>query len=292
MKKIGLVVPSYNESECIPYLIKQVKTIFDALPYAVTIIIVDDGSTDETEATISRMECENIRLKYIKLSRNFGKENAIVAGLSNCEDMDAVILMDADLQHPINIIPEMLKKFEEGAEVVDGIKESRGEESKIHTLCSKIFYKTMSKITKLDWEGASDYKILSQRAVQTIINMPEKNLFFRGMSSWIGFKRDVVKYKVQRRVAGKKSWSQSQLTGLALKAITAYTVVPLRMVTGLGIIFLILSFILAIQTLLSYISGTAVTGFTTVILILLIASSCIMISLGVIAIKLSVGKKQ
>ena len=199
-----------------------------------------------------------------------------------------VLVMDADLQHPPEIIPEMVKAWrEEGYDVVDGIKTSRGKENPIYKLCARIFYYIIYKTSDINLGKASDFKLLDRKVIDAWKEMPERATFFRGMTAWLGFDRKQINFDVAPRINGKTKWSFLRLIRLAMNAITSYTSVPLHCITVLGIVMFFGAILLGLQTLYMKFAGKATSGFTTVILLQLIIGSSIMISLGMIGIYLT-----
>ncbi len=279
---ISVVIPAHNEENGISATLHAVTSELNKVSDTFEIIVIDDGSTDETWNTLKNMAIENSQLKAVQLSRCFGKENAISAGLSMAQG-DAIILMDADLQHPPEMIPEMIRLWqEEGFDVVDGVKSSRGNERRIDKLLANLFYQMMQKTSGYRLKDASDFKLMDRKVIDAWKEMGESNLFFRGMSAWLGFKRCELAFDVADRQQGKSKWSKLHLLGLATTAIISFSSLPLRLVTMLGGIFFIISTILAGHTLFIKLSGDAVDGFTTVILLLLTIGSLLMICLGII----------
>ena len=204
-----------------------------------------------------------------------------MAGLA-CAKGDCCVVMDCDLQHPPETVVEMLHLWQEGYEVVEGIKRSRGTESKLHALFAGTFYRIMSSATKIDMSRASDFKLMDRKAVNAILSLPEKNAFFRALSSWVGFKTTSVEFDVQDREAGTSKWSTRSLTGYAFRNIASFSSTPLQFITAFGMITLLFAIVMGIQTLIRYFSGNAVAGFTTVILLILLIGSMLMLSLGII----------
>lgn len=279
---ISLVIPVFEEETIIYENIITVKNILEANEINYEFIIVDDGSKDYTWDEIGRLKTHIINLKAYRLSRNFGKEAALCAGLEMASG-DAVIVMDADLQHPPEVIPQMIKLWEEQSfEVVDGVKKSRGREKTLNFLSAGLFYKLLDKFSGINLKNASDFKLMDAKVVDAWRMLPEKDTFFRAMSFWVGFRRTSLEFEVAERTAGKSKWSVISLLKLAITAITSFSSIPLHLVSFLGSLFLIGSFALGIHTLYMKFSGAAVSGFTTVILLLLIIGSTLMISLGII----------
>ena len=280
-KLLSVIIPSYNEQDMIAQTFKTVKEIMDGASIPFEIIFVDDGSKDMTYANITKLADSNAEVKGISFSRNFGKESAIFAGLESAAGACCVI-MDCDLQHPPATIVEMYRLWEQGYDVVEGVKSSRGKETPIHKFCANSFYGIISKLTDIDMTNASDFKLLDRRAIEALLLMPERTPFFRALSSWIGFKTTTVSFEVQERTVGTSKWSMWSLVKYAIRNITSFSGAPMQFVTFMGWVMLIFSFIFAIQSLYRYFSGTALEGFTTVILLLLIIGSVLMISLGII----------
>lgn len=278
---LSVVIPVFNEEKQIEKTIKEVKSTISQLGEDFEIIIIDDGSCDKTWDTLKSLADSNPEISAYRFSRNFGKEAAIMAGLSHAKG-DACITMDADLQHPPVLIPEMVRLWKEGFEVVEAVKKDRGKETSLSRFSASLFYKIMHRLSGFNLENASDFKLLDKKVVKELVLMPEKETFFRGLAAWVGYKRTEVYFSVPEREIGKSGWSKLKLFRLALTAITSFSSLPLQFVTFIGILFLIGSFILGIQTLIIKLRGWAIGGFTTVILLLLIIGSCLMISLGLI----------
>ena len=280
-KLLSIVIPSYNEETLIDQTFHTVKEIMDEAAIPFEIIFVDDGSRDATYCNIVKLSERYPEVKGLSFSRNFGKEAAIFAGLEAVQGACCVI-MDCDLQHPPVTIVEMYRLWEKGFEVVEGVKSSRGRENPLHTLCAGCFYGLIGLVTGLDMANASDFKLLDRRAVEALLIMPERTPFFRALSSWIGFTSTTVSFEVQERTAGTSKWSVWSLVKYAIRNITSFSGAPMQLVTLMGWIMLVFSFIFAIQSLYRYFTGTSLEGFTTVILLLLIIGSVLMISLGII----------
>lgn len=278
---LSVVLPAYNEQEMVPVAASEISKVLTAAEIPHELVFVDDGSKDLTWEKIQAASADFLTVRGVHFSRNFGKEAAIFAGLSQAKG-DCVAVIDCDLQHPPEKIVEMYRLWEQGYEVIEGVKSDRGRESVLHRAFAKLFYALISRATKVDMSRASDFKLLDRKAVNVILTMREKRAFFRALSSWVGFKTTEVSYEVRERTAGESKWSTWSLVKYALSNITAFTAVPLHIVTVLGVLTLIVSVVMGIIALVQKFSGTALGGFTTVIILLLFIGSLIMISLGII----------
>lgn len=278
---LSVVIPAYNEEPMIHKTADTICRILDQEEIVHELVFVNDGSKDQTWTEICRAAKNYPSVRGVCLSKNFGKESAIFAGLSESKG-ECVVVMDCDLQHPPEKIVEMYRKWEEGYEIVEGVKQSRGKESRLHALAARCFYHFISEATDIDMTHASDFKLLDRKAVNVLLNIPEKNAFFRALSSWVGFRSTNVAYDVQERDAGESKWSTRSLIRYAITNITSFTTLPMQIVTFFGIIMLGMGVILSIQALYQKIVGAALGGFTTVIILQCFSSSVIMISLGII----------
>lgn len=281
MAVLSIVLPSYNEEQNISNTAKVLADLLEKEKIDYELVFVSDGSKDRTYEEILKAAEVNPKVKGAKFSRNFGKEACIFAGLKLTTG-DAVIVMDCDLQHPPQVIPQMWKLWQEGYEVVEGVKTSRGKESLAHKLSAGLFYKIMSGLIKMDMNASSDYKLLDRKVVDVLLELPERNTFFRALTFWAGFKTATVEYEVQERVFGTTKWSVVSLMKYAINNATSFSTLPLQLVTVLGVVSILFSFVLAAQTLVRYLMGNSVEGFTTVILLILIIGGFIMLSLGII----------
>lgn len=286
MAVLSVILPAYNEDAMLPKAAGALRGILkkNKIPYEV--IFVDDGSRDRTWQEIEEEAARDPHVHGLRFSRNFGKEAAIFAGLAVAAG-DCVAVMDCDLQHPPQTLVEMFHLWEQGYEVVEGVKRTRGKESMLHRASAGMFYRIMSRAVKIDMSRASDFKLLDRKAVETLLEMPERNTFFRAMSSWIGFRTVSVEFDVQEREAGESKWSVWSLTKYAITNIVGYSSAPMQIVTGAGVLVFVIAVLLGIETLIRYFSGHAVEGFTTVILLLLFIGSMIMVSLGIIGYYIS-----
>ena len=286
MGKLSVIIPAYNEQQNIVNISSVVSSLLEENNIKYEIIFVNDGSRDNTWDVISRICNKNKNIKGFNFSKNFGKEAAIFAGLTYATG-DCCAVIDADLQHPPQTLIKMYEKWQEGYEIVEGVKASRGKESFLHKLAAKNFYSLISKATNIDMSRASDFKLLDRKAVNILRAMPEKHIFFRALSSWVGFKTTSVEFHVQEREAGESKWSTYSLFKYALTNITSFSTAPMQIVTLSGVVFLLFSLTLGVQSLYKNFMGQSLEGFTTVILLLLIIGSIIMLSLGIIGYYIS-----
>lgn len=280
---LSIVIPAYNEEKMILKTTEVVGGIMEREKIPYEIVFVNDGSKDQTWNQIEEAVKKNPHVTGVHFSRNFGKESAIFAGLASAEGA-CIAVMDCDLQHPPETLVEMYRLWEDGFEVVEGVKRTRGKESVFHKASAGLFYKIMSRAVKIDMSRASDFKLMDRAAVDALLTMPERNAFFRALSSWVGYRTTSVEFDVQERTEGESKWSTWSLIKYAVRNIVGFSSAPLQMITVAGILTLVLGIILGIQSLVKYFMGHALEGFTTVILLLLIMGSLIMISLGVIGI--------
>lgn len=281
MALLSVVLPAYNEEQNISNTVQVLSALLTENGIEYELVFVSDGSQDGTFGEIQKASKRDPRVKGVQFSRNFGKEAGIFAGLELAAG-DAVVVMDCDLQHPPGVIPLMWEKWKAGAEVVEGIKSSRGRESLGYKLSAGLFYKIMSKLIKMDMNASSDYKLLDRKVVNVLLGLPERNTFFRALTFWAGFHTETVSYEVQERQYGESKWSFWSLMNYAISNATSFSTLPLQLVTVMGMVSILFSVILAVQTMVKYVAGTAVEGFTTVILLILIIGGFIMLSLGVI----------
>lgn len=283
---LSIITPAYNEEQMVPKTAQTISKIISDAGIDYELLFVNDGSKDRTWDLICQEAAKNDRIRGISFSRNFGKESAIFAGLEESKG-DCVVVIDSDLQHPPEKIVEMYHLWEQGYEIVEGVKRSRGRESEAHSLAARAFYHMISEATGFDMSRASDFKLLDRKAVNVLLNMREKNAFFRALSSWIGFKTVQIEYDVQERELGESKWSTGALFRYAFTNITSFTAAPMQVVTILGVVMLVIALILTIETLYMKISGNAARGFTTVIIFQCFTSSIIMMSLGIIGYYIS-----
>jgi glycosyltransferase involved in cell wall biosynthesis len=275
-------MPVFREGAQLADLLSVVRSAAEQCNLPYELVLVDDGSPDDTWRVIAAEVTGGRSLRALRLTRNFGKESALCAGLEHAQG-DAVIVMDADGQHPPSLIPNMVRLWQSsGADVVEAVKRRRGRESLSSKLGAQLFYFILNKLSGFHFKGASDFKLMNRKAVDAWLRMHERNVFFRGMIVWMGFTTAQIPFEVVPRSAGQSAWSLFKRLKLALIGITAFSSFPLHLVTFAGVVFLGISVLLGLQTLYLKLAGRAVSGFATVILLQLIVGSLLMISLGII----------
>ena len=283
---LSVIVPAYNEQENIEKTASVLTGILRDNGTEYELIFVDDGSRDDTWSIIEKLTENDPGIRGLHFSRNFGKEGAIFAGLRRCTG-DCAVVIDCDLQHPPELIPEMLRLHEQGFEVVEAVKSSRGREGIAYKLFAKSFYRIMKNSSDVDLDRASDYKLMDRKVIDALNDMPERITFFRALSSWVGFKTAKIEFEVAPRNAGTTKWSFRKLVRFALNNITSFTNFPMQIVTWLGALFLVFALVIGIQSLVKFFSGHSLEGFTTVYILILLSASVIMIGLGIIGYYMS-----
>ncbi len=282
MNLLSIVVPCFNEDESVGIFLEEIqKTLKD---YNFEVIYVNDGSSDNTLKYIKELASKNSNVKYISFSRNFGKESAIFAGLKYASG-DYICLMDADLQHPPKLIPEMLEAvLDEGYDVAAARRVSRKGEPKIKSFFSHRFYKVFNRISDIDMvEGATDYRIMTRQVVDSVLNLPEYNRFSKGLFQWVGFDTKWIEYENIERIAGESTWSFWGLIKYSIEGLVAFTTLPLSVSTFLGMVFSVIAFIYMLFIIIRYlIYSEAVPGYPTLICSLLLLGGIQLLSIGVL----------
>jgi len=262
-------------------LVSSIISCVEASVEKIEIILVNDGSTDKTWAVIQKLAKTKKQISGISLARNFGKEAAMMAGLAAAEG-DAVIFMDADGQHPPELILDMIAAWRKGADIVEAAKVSRTGQVWYKRILSSLYNRLFSKLTGVDLIGATDFRLVSSQVRKDLLALPERDIFLRGLCGWLGYSRVSIPFEPEAREQGESRFTLIGLTTYAIRSLVSFTSVPLQIVTAAGLAFMAFAFVLAAQTLWRWSSGQAVEGFTTVILLLLIQGGVIMLALGVI----------
>lgn len=278
---LSVVLPAYNEELSVERAYYTISEILRNADILNEIIFIDDGSTDGTYQKIKALAEKEKNIVGLHFSRNFGKEAAISAGLASAKG-DCVVVLDCDLQHPPEKIVEMYRLWQEGYEIVEGIKKSRGKESKLHRFAAQSFYSVISAMVGFDMSNTSDFKLLDRKVVDILNRIPERKGFFRAISFWVGYNKTSVEFEVKERLEGTSKWSGIGLMKYAISNISAYSTAPMQIVTVLGLLMLVITAVFSVWALIDKICGRALEGMTTVIIILIFIGSIMMISLGVI----------
>ena len=278
---LSVIIPAYNEELSVERAYYTISKILREAEIDNEIIFIDDGSTDTTYEKIKNLADKEKNIYGLHFSRNFGKEAAISAGLASAGG-DAVVVIDCDLQHPPEKIVEMYRLWQEGYEIVEGIKKTRGKESKMRGFAARKFYSIISSVVGFDMSNASDFKLLDRKVVDILNRIPERKGFFRAISFWVGYHKTTVEFEVNERLEGESKWSAIGLLKYAVSNISAYSTAPMQIVTVLGVMMLVITAIFSVWALIDKILGIALEGMTTVIIILIFIGSIMMISLGII----------
>lgn len=288
MSMISVIIPCYNEEAALPYFFPEIRSVADSMSatknLAFEFLFIDDGSRDKTLELLREFAAEDDRARYISFSRNFGKEAAIYAGMQNAKG-DYMVLMDADLQHPPAMVEEMYEALKDGAyDIAAARRVSRKGEPPIRSFFARCFYRLINKISKAEFvDGASDYRMLSRRAVNAILSMSEYNRFSKGIFGWIGFKTKWIEYENVERVAGETKWSFWKLFLYSLEGIVAFSTAPLAIASVMGVILCIAAFIYLVFIVIKTLAfGETVAGYPTLACLLLLIGGSIQLSLGII----------
>lgn len=284
MKKVSILIPCYNEEKSLPLLYDELKKLMDnGKEYAWEVLFVNDGSQDKTLDFIKQKRVLDKRINYLNLSRNFGKENAMLAGFDYVTG-DCMVIMDADLQDPPSLIPEMLQYWEQGYQDVYAKRESRGKESWLRKRFSLAFYWILDKSTRFDvLRNVGDFRLLDRRCINALRQLRESDRYTKGMFCWIGYKKKEIDFDRGDRIAGESNWNFISLFNLAIEGICSFTTIPLRFATIVGILIAFIAFCFLIfyvsKTLLW---GEQVRGFTTLISVMLFLGGVQLMAIGVL----------
>lgn len=281
--KFSLIVPVLNEEEAIPLFYRAVREFASFQTHQVELVFINDGSTDRTEAILNEIEADDELVKHISFTRNFGKEPALFAGLEAASG-DAVIPIDVDLQDPIEVIPEMLEKWQQGADIVLAKRVDRSTDSHLKRKTAEWFYKLHNKISSPEIEeNVGDFRLMSREVVENIKLLQERNLFMKGILSWVGGKTDIVEYARADRVAGTTKFNGWKLWNLALEGITSFSTFPLRVWTYIGLIVAALSFFYGAWMLVDTLFwGNPVKGYPSIMVSMLFLGGVQLIGIGVL----------
>lgn len=284
MKIVSLLIPLYNEEETLPLLYKELCKVIDGIKnYEFEILFIDDGSKDNSLKLLRELQLKDSRVNYISFSRNFGKETAMIAGFDHVKG-DATVILDADLQDPPELIPEMIKFWEEGYDDIYAKRRSREGESWLKKLTSKVYYRLLQKTTKIEiQEDTGDFRLLDKRALEALRKLREKQRYTKGMFSWVGYNKREILFDRKPRVAGNTKWNYLKLTNLALEGVTSFTTFPLRIASIIGLLVSIFSIIYMIIILIkSILWKDPVQGYPSMMVTILFLGGVQLVSLGII----------
>ena len=285
MRTVDIVVPCYNEAEMLEMFHEKVSQVVGEIAgYDFTFYLVDDGSRDETLSIMERLAEKDKRVKYISFSRNFGKESAMYAGLKATPG-DLAVIIDADLQHPPELIPEMIKAIdEEGYDTCSARRVSREGEPKIRSWFARAFYRLINRMSEVEIvDGAVDFRMMNRAMVDAILELPEVQRFSKGIFSWVGFKTKWIEFKNIERIAGETKWSFWSLLKYAISGITAFTTVPLRLATVCGVAISVSAFIyLMIELIKNLVTKNNVPGYASTIIIILFIGGITILFCGIL----------
>lgn len=287
MKKITIIIPAYNE-EC--NLITMHKALMPLIDNQLTtnaydwdVLVINDGSTDNTDKVLADLHECNDYFHYITLSRNFGKENALLAGIDHAKG-DAVVIMDADLQHPISVVPRMIEEWENGYDDVYGQRIHRDKDSFIRRALTSVYYRLLQKVSDIDiLPNVGDFRLLDKKCVNALKSIRETQRYSKGLFCWIGFSKKEIQFECSERMRGVSTFSYAKLFNLAIEGITSHTTVPLRFASLIGILTAIIAFIYLVYICFNtWIFGEPVSGYPTIMCVMLFLGGCQLIGLGIL----------
>lgn len=279
---LSVIVPCYNEEEGIVLTISVLTDIMEKINIPYELLFVSDGSKDRTFDLIQQAsDKDSEHIRGIAFSRNFGKEAAMLAGMHYARG-DCAVVMDSDLQHPPACIPGMYALWQQGYDIVEGIKEERQKESFLHKLFAKCFYGIFNRAIGMDIGNASDFKLIDRRVMDVLLCLPERETFFRGLTFWTGYKMTTFTYQVQPRKIGTTKWSFTKLVKYAIRNIISFSSMPLQLITVISVIMLLLAVFFSVRALRLYYSGQAAGGITTVVVLILLTGGLILLALSII----------
>lgn len=287
--RLIITVPCFNEEAALPETTRQLSELLagmiDKGQIAGTsrILFVNDGSRDKTWELITRYNAENPFVCGLNLAGNVGHQNALMAGLETAKEIgDVIVSIDADLQDDINVIPEMVDKYQKGADIVYGVRKDRQTDTWFKRTTAQLFYKLMSRLGVKSVYNHADFRLMSRRAVQQLCSYKERNLFLRGIIPLLGYRSDCVYYERKERIAGESKYPLQKMAGLAVDGITSFSVMPVRALFWTGVLFILASIAILIYVLCSLFSGDSVSGWASLMLSVWFIGGCIMLGLGII----------
>jgi polyisoprenyl-phosphate glycosyltransferase len=286
MRTLDVVVPIYNEANSLAILVDEIKAGSSHISNVskLNIILVDDGSSDSSWKRICDLSAHHLEVSGIRLTRNFGKEAALRAGLE-ATDADYVLIMDADLQHPPALIPRFIERMQDThCEIVSGVRATFKTSGVFRSVASRLYNWIFSRLAGLEMSGATDFKLLSRNSVIRYCQLKERRLFFRGLTKWLGLHEETIEFDVPTSANAASTWSLGALTNYAIRNTTAFSTVPLQLVLWTGAVSLLFSVALTVQTLVNKLTGNATEGFTTIIIAVSFFGGLTLLGLGIVGI--------
>jgi dolichol-phosphate mannosyltransferase len=287
MKKIVIVIPCYNEEESLPHTLKALETVQESISkeYQLDILFVNDGSSDKTQEQLVLASKMNRSIYYREFAHNAGHQSALRAGINASVHHDAAIMMDADLQHPPELIPEMIAAWEKGAKIVQMVRDDSAEDvGAIRYAVRRSYYRGLNWLSNLKLEyGASDFRLIDRAVALTVAESPERGLFLRGYFSWLPVSRTVITYKPNKRVAGTSKYTLRKLLDLAYQSVLQFSEKPLRIAVSIGLCFSVLSMLYGVYLIIMHLTGVyTVSGWTSLMVIMLFCFGLNFMLLGII----------
>lgn len=283
---ISLVIPVFNEAEGLPANLPWLLARAATPGVVFEVLVVDDGSRDSTAAVVATLAAADPRIRLLRFTRNFGKEAAIAAGLDKARGAAAIVL-DSDRQHPPEMIPLMIERWRQGFAVVEAVKRHRGEADIGGGVPARLFYRLFFRASGIDLAGQTDFKLLDRSVIEALRHLPERRRFFRGLVAWMGYPGARLPFDVPPRVGGTSRWPLLRLVHYAVDGLMGFSDLPLRLIGGVGALVLAVGSFAGIVALYQKLTGTALDGFTTVIILLALSSGALMLSLGIVGLYLA-----
>jgi glycosyltransferase involved in cell wall biosynthesis len=280
LELLSVVAPMYNEEATALAFYERLRATLDDVPFE--LVVVDDGSTDSTPQLLDRLAAEDPRVRVVYLSRNFGHQTAITAGLDHARG-DAVVMIDADLQDPPEVIPRLLERWRRGADVVYAVRRRRVGETRFKVVSARWFYRLMSRLSHIELQqDAGDFRLMDRRALDALLSMRERSRYVRGMTAWLGFTQTAVEYDRDARYAGETKYTLRKMLGFSLDAIASFSHLPLQGATVLGFLFSIVAFMAIPVVIVLKLVGAYLPGFTTITVVVLLLGGIQLIAVGII----------
>ena len=285
-KHISVIIPAYNEAECLPFLIESLDKVLVLKEYDFEIIVIDDGSNDSTPQILVSLTKRFSNLFFIRFSKNFGHQSALKAGLDHAGG-EAVISLDADMQHPVELIPEMIRLWEDGADIVNTRRMDKSKGSMFKRVTSALFYKIINRLSETNIEpGSADFRLLSRKVVLVLRQFKSSDIFFRGLIPWVGFNSVTLDYTPAERYSGKSKYTFGKMLNFAIQGITSFSVRPLYFAVYIGIVLACIAFVYFPYTLYMYFTGNTISGWASLIMTIVFLGGIQLTVTGILGIYL------